>query len=181
MSENKLTTIKSKLQKIAAEIPQESAAPQDTAAPSSPQEILALVQEAIQILDTAAQGIPVPKEPAPAAAPVAAAKTDKDDEDEEEKEQMASLKQKVAVLEKENTDIKKAEVAEKFANLYPQEVRQSKYDELVKEENLDILTAKFNAAKDISESSSTQKPTYTPVKSQSGYLKQASIIPEWRF
>jgi len=206
MSNDKtLATIKSKLQKIAQDIPaqvDQQATPPDST-PSSPQEVLSLVEEAIQILDTAAEGIPAEREGAgePAAEPAMAksktavvgkqkkAAQDEEDDDDDEDDDMntAKLQSRIAALEKENTDIKRTKIAEDYSKLYPEDVRQTKFDEFVKsEETLDVLTAKFNAAKELSEVSSTQsKQTYSPAKNQSGYLnlKKASLdrIPEWRF
>jgi len=237
-----LGAIKTELQKFAQDIenPIEAAAPPQ----GSPEEVMELIDDAIQVLEVAEESIPAetPEEGQPAVGPSPpafakrrGAQTDlnpqdddpdkkekakearirkaqdeeKKDDDETEKEKNArvrkaiehdarrrgardededkekkELEARIASLEGELTSRQKEAIAQEFVELYPESVRQSKFDEIVNgKDSVKLLEAKIKLARDVIEAN--QKNSYVPAKNQSGYLptktaKLQTTLQPWR-
>lgn len=209
--------IKVALQKLAADIPSgnPAGAPMGNS-PSTPQEVMDLIDQAIDLLENAQGGIPASKggeasanQPAPVQ--TAAEKAPEtvtpgegltDDKKksiqkteprvsgsgEGEKPNPSELIARIAALEEELEKKKKEEVGMEYAKLFPEEIRQAKFDEMVKSnDSIDTLTMKYQAAKEVSETTvkiATQTPnhnSYTNLGSFRKASQNTSSVPEWRF
>lgn len=204
--EKKLSEIKSALQKIAQDIetPEESAA----AEVAGPEEVMELVEDAIEVLEVAEEAIPAEKEEdREVGAKTRKAQDDPDkkdrdrereaddekdakqrkaqeDEDEED-EELKEAKSKIAALEEKLLKQDKEKLAEQFAELVPDNLKQAKFDEIVNSDaSLEQLERDYKIAK---EALDWGKPTnsYKPAKNESGYLmKKASqskaALPPWK-
>ncbi len=239
MTKQNLTEIKSQLQKIAQEIE----TPTDPAingingngnGAQSPEEVMELVDDAIEILEVAQEAIPAeaPEETPEVTPSIGARKrkakkhgksrraADEDedkDEDEEDKEKEAKIRRaqdqetsenderqdeedtaeediektelnaRIRVLEGELDQQKKTVLAEEIASLYPDNVQQAKFDEIVNsKEKLATLRRDYKVAKEITEVSREAK-SYTPLTSSSGgYLNNVrkasrnNSLPAWK-
>jgi hypothetical protein len=204
----KLSAITASLTKIAEDLnAQPPVAP--TAAPAAtgaPEEIMALVDEAIQTLEVASDQIPAekPEAVAPAAAPAApitakskSAQDDDSDEkdsdddkqkdaadDDEEDEEKKEMTARIAKLEGELFARQKSAIAEEFVQLYHENERQAKFNEIMKSDTtIETLTAQLKVAQEITEKG-VKVARKGPVTTQGGYLvKQASMnntVPAWR-
>lgn len=202
--------IKVALQKLAADIP--SGAPMGNS-PSTPQEVMDLIDQAIDLLENAQGGIPANKggDQQPAPVQTAAEKAPEsvtpgegltDDKKksiqkteprvsgsgEGEKPNPSELIARIAALEEELEKKKKEEVGMEYAKLFPEEVRQAKFDEIVNsKDSIDVLSMKYQAAKEVSETTvkiATQTPnhnSYTNLGSFRKASQNVSSVPEWRF
>lgn len=197
-----LNAIKTSLLKIAQDIGQPVPAPGQAAAPApgSPEEVMGLIDDAIQVLEVAAESVPAetPGQPAPAApasaAPVTAKtksaqdegddkKDDKeddksgekdaaehDDDSENETDKEKELSARIAILEDEVEEKEKEKVAKNFVELYPRDVRQAKFDAIIASNVKSSVLSE--QFKVAQDLSEAQKPVdqYVPATSQSGYL-----------
>lgn len=206
--------IKVALQKLAADIPSgnPSGAPMGNS-PSTPQEVMDLIDQAIDLLENAQGGIPANKggDQQPAPVQTAAEKAPEsvtpgegltDDKKksiqkteprvsgsgEGEKPNPSELIARIAALEEELEKKKKEEVGMEYAKLFPEEIRQAKFDEIVNsKDSIDVLSMKYQAAKEVSETTvkiATQTPnhnSYTNLGSFRKASQNVSSVPEWRF
>lgn len=220
----KLDAIKTSLLKIAQDIGQPAvAAPGQVAAPTegSPEQVMELIDDAIEVLEVAQEQVPAEK-PGQVAAPAITAKSktksaqdedDDDDDDDDDKakeakqrkaqedekkgekenkqpdddddgEKTAALRKRIAALEDEKEEREKEKVAQEFAQLYPEDVREAKFDELIKGDvKAETLTAQLKVAQDVHDANKP-KGAYVPATSQSAFLtRKASLVkqvPAWR-
>lgn len=206
-----ISAIKASLTKIAQDLESiDQSAVSQAPASGSPEEVMELIDNAIEVLEVAQESVPAEKqEEVQAAAPIVAktktksaqdedededkdkdkdgeqkdAQDDKEDDEDEEKKEMTA---RIAILEGELTGRQKEAIAKEFVELYPSEQRQAKFDEIMASDTTpEVLTAQFKVAKDVVDNTSTKTARHVPVKSQSGYLvKKARMeqvsIPAWR-
>ena len=184
MDNEKLNATKSALEKIKGGM--DKTDDKEKTANDSPENVMELVNDAIGLLEEAETSIPADKPevaPTPAIAeveekPKMEKKAEK--EDDTEKKEMSA---RIASLEKEIDDTKKAKLAEEISDIYPEGKREAKYAELIaSEEDSTALEAQLKIAKDVSDAVNPSTG-YKPAVTQSGFLKQASvtsIVPAWR-
>lgn len=210
----KLSAITASLTKIAADLqaPAPQAGPVGAPQPAAagPEEIMALVDQAVEILEVASEQIPAEKPEAAApvaqpAAPITAksksardegdddeddddkqkdAADHEDDDDKDEDEEKKEMTARIATLEGELFARQKSAIADEFVQLYNEDVRQAKHDEIMSsKDSIGVLTAQLKVAKEIAESG-VKTARHIPVKTQGGYLvKTASMdrkVPAWR-
>ncbi len=212
----KLSAITASLTKIANDLqtaPAPQAGPVGAPQPAAagPEEIMALVDQAVEILEVASEQIPAekpeaaappagaPAPPAPVTAKSKSAKDDDEDEDGDDKQKDAAdedddkedkdeekkeMTARIATLEGELFARQKSALADEFIQLYAEDVRQAKHDEIMKStDTIEVLTAQLKVAKEISESG-VKFARKGPVATQGGFLvktaRMNNTVPAWR-
>lgn len=206
-NQNDLNAIKTALMKIAADIPNQTpmAAPGQAApeaAPGSPEEVMSLIDDAIQVLEVASESVPAERPEQNAVPAIAKTKSaqedDEEDEDDKDKEKNAAqheddedtekekeLKARIARLEDDKEKEDKEKVAKEFVQLYPEDVRQAKFDAIIASDvKSAALIEQFKVAQDLSEAT---KPTnqYVPASSAGSFLtrqakQNSNVVLPWR-
>lgn len=208
---NDLNAIKTSLLKIAQDIAPATpapgqAAPPGAAQPGSPEEVLGLIDDAIQVLEVASESVPAenavpgqapaPAAPQPATAKSKSAQSDDDDDDkvkdaaddddddkvkeatdDEDTDKEKELKARIAALEDDKEEEEKEKIAKEFVQLYPENIRQAKFDAIIASKvKSAVLTEQFKVAQDLSEATHN-KNQYVPITaSQSGFLTKQARL-----
>ena len=113
---------------------------------------------------------------------------DEEDTPEEDLSKEKQLTSRIRVLEAELDRTKKAELASEFAELYPENIRQAKYDEISgSKESIVTLQRDYKIASEL-KGAEVDAKAYTPVtQSTSGYLsnirkasKNTNVLAPWK-
>lgn len=181
MTDNKFTeqsarTLYAKLVKIANDMVDVAAAPQDGAGSAGPQEVVDALEVVIDELEAVSEAIPAeptneaPEEGAPVDAPV------EEPVEEPEEPKLAKANERIASLERELDSINREKIATRYAELFEDsKVQQAKYDEVLSsKDNLSTWTAKIESIEQYKQNEGAS--SYRPAKTTSSWVQSRSKV-----